>query len=77
MFSDDEAGNFNSISSRDGRIDERQERFAEFVVAARRQSSTGTLAEASASVKHADDARAHGIGKFIQPEMIVGAGRLP
>ena len=54
-------------------IDERQQRFAHFLVA-RGDVEHGDLRARESVAEDADDAGAHRFGEFIEPEIAVGAG---
>jgi len=70
---DDKTGNLQPVFGGDGRVDDRQEGLTEFVVAGGHVEH-GHLGQGDGLGEDADDARAHGIAKFIKAEMGVGAG---
>ena len=73
---DDEAGDLEAVFGRHGRVDQRQQRLAQLLVA-RRDVQHRHLRGGQRVAEHADDPRAHGVGELVEPEMVVGAGDLP
>ena len=55
------------------RVDERQQRFAHFLVA-RRDVERRHLGAGDGVAEDADDARAHRVGELVEAEVVVGAG---
>ena len=72
---DDEAGDRQAVLRGDGLIDHRQQRLAQLAVA-RRDVEHRDLRRRDGVRKEADDARAHGVGELVEPEVVVGAGHL-
>jgi len=70
---DEEAGDLDSVFGGDLRVDQRQQRFAEFRVA-RGHVERWHAAGREGIAENANNPRTHGIGELVEPEMLIRAG---
>ena len=66
-------GQLDSVFRLDDRIDQREERFAHFLVT-RRNIEHRNFRARERVAEDADDARPHRLGEFIEPEIAIRAG---